>query len=613
MTAREETVLRPTDPAIADENDWPEFSLTDVKVLRPGKKLYANLLEAHDQNPVQVIGCLELKKDQEHLALDPDSLSKRIVIDDVVHYAYGQTEDRSVELWVAGKAGWYQISPAKNYLPTFNRMVQAVDMYYFLMDKHQHGKKRLNPSFKSLCDQYTFHTHGDCETREQSAEEFAGQAPFLIRCMIEDEDDLAWKKTHVFVHFRRHFNVSNRCRASPQLVDTDCGSFQDVYTKTMELLHPNSTDDEDASEETPVSTPRPDPAVIAKSQTQAIYQLIRDLREEGHLAKRRLHIDLLTERLSDRYSFSKENARKIIDARASAVVEKLDDEDTPGFRWSRYVIHRELTNAANHSNPLPPALLTPLQPLEDSSDEEDLARTQKSVLRPKTHSVSNKLMGKRNRNGTVNPQTDQADEHSEDGEDETMEDVDTPSKTRGHELIRTPLASAKPQSRSTLSEDGPAATLLKKMLRETHQPPPNTTPNTSSTTLDLNATLPPIDLNGTTESETWTCRMAGCAKVLTSKGTERKKEIEKHASEHDWDTQMRVELVETERRMHTALPVSNLMQYLVNQHYQQMRAAFPEIYPVENGVPNGTGVHPEPSTSTPTPQPSIEQDEEVLG
>lgn len=85
--------------------------------------------------------------------LNPDSPSKRIIIDDVVHYAYGQTEDRSVELWVAGKAGWYRISPAKGYLPTFNRMVQAVDMYYFLMDKHQHGKKQLNPSFKNLCEQ----------------------------------------------------------------------------------------------------------------------------------------------------------------------------------------------------------------------------------------------------------------------------------------------------------------------------------------------------------------------------------------------------------------------------------------------------------------------------
>lgn len=68
MTSREETVLAPTDSSIADENDWWEFGLTDVKVLKPGKMLYANLLDATEQNPVQVIGCLEpLRGDQEHL------------------------------------------------------------------------------------------------------------------------------------------------------------------------------------------------------------------------------------------------------------------------------------------------------------------------------------------------------------------------------------------------------------------------------------------------------------------------------------------------------------------------------------------------------------------
>jgi hypothetical protein len=70
MTSREETVLAPIDPSITDENDWWEFGLTEVKVLKPGKMLYANLLEATEQNPVQVIGCLEKLPDtHEHLGL----------------------------------------------------------------------------------------------------------------------------------------------------------------------------------------------------------------------------------------------------------------------------------------------------------------------------------------------------------------------------------------------------------------------------------------------------------------------------------------------------------------------------------------------------------------
>lgn len=102
---------------------------------------------------VRVYQALAVANPSPSLALDPDSTSNRIIIDDVTHYAYGQTEDRSVEIWVAGKAGWYLISPAKGYLPTFNRMVQAVDMLYFLIDRHQQGKKQINPTFKSLCRQ----------------------------------------------------------------------------------------------------------------------------------------------------------------------------------------------------------------------------------------------------------------------------------------------------------------------------------------------------------------------------------------------------------------------------------------------------------------------------
>lgn len=368
----------------------------------------------------------------------------------------------------------------------------------------------------------------------------------------------------------------------------------------MDRLSPKSENGE-VEDEPEASTPRHDPTAIAKSQTDAVYQLIKDLREEGQLARRRLHLDLLTERLSDQYSFSKEDARKIITARASAVLEKLDAEDTPGFRWSRYVIHRELTQAVAKSTPLPPALLTPLRPIEDSSDdeeEEELSRTQKSVLRPKSASVSYKLMGKRNRKGLVSQETNQSD-HEDIEEPDSISDVDTPSKTHGHELIRDPYSATRLMTPPVLPESGPAA-LLKNMLLEPTQSP---SVFTSATNIANNkipvpgATSTFAGLNGTYDPEIWTCRMAGCTKAISSRGNQRKQEIEKHAGEHDWETQMRVELLETERRMHSAFPVSNLMQYLLNQHYQQMRAAFPEIYHTEsvngngNGMENGTADH----------------------
>ncbi|CAG7929038.1 unnamed protein product [Penicillium olsonii] len=604
MTSREETVLAPTDASITDENDWWEFSLTEVKVLKPGKKHYASLLECSEQNPVQVIGSLEtLPETHEHLLLKPDNPPKRIIIDEVTHYAYGQTEDKSIELWVAGKAGWYNvISPAKGFQPTYNRMVQAIDLLYFLVDKHQHGKKQLNPSFRNLCEQYTYHSYGSCETREEAAEIFSMHAAFLLRCMIQGDADVEWMKTSVFVHLRRQFN--------------------DEYNQLMEELSP-SPEEAEPKDEPKVTTPRHEPSAVSKSQTDAIYRLMKDLKKEGHLAKRRLHLDLLTERLAERFTFSNDDARKIIAIRASDVVELMDaEDDIPGFKWSRYVIHRELTNAASKSAPLPRALLTPLPMADESSDDERFGRTQKSVLRPKVFSVSNKATGKRNRLAQSQKPAVQSNEDEAEDEDE-MEDIqsiETPSKVRGHELIRSPFSATKPRTRSFLSasSSGAGSSLMKSLFKDKLQTPSvsSTIPHKFSSpepglapTPDTPQASeePPLDLSGE-----WACRMPGCTTVfLMPDGDERRQLIGTHAGEHDWETQMKIELMEQEKRMHSALPVTHLMQYVLDQHVQTMRDAFPQFYNTskENGTGNPAAVHGEESIPE-TDQPDLEFNED---
>jgi hypothetical protein len=70
MTSREDSVLAARDPSLTDENDWEEFSLSEVRVLVPGKSRYANLLTASPSNPVQVTGCLdEVEEEQESLGM----------------------------------------------------------------------------------------------------------------------------------------------------------------------------------------------------------------------------------------------------------------------------------------------------------------------------------------------------------------------------------------------------------------------------------------------------------------------------------------------------------------------------------------------------------------
>jgi hypothetical protein len=70
MTSREDSVLAARDPSLTDENDWEEFSLSEVRILVPGKSRYANLLTATPENPVQVTGCLdEVEEEQEKLGV----------------------------------------------------------------------------------------------------------------------------------------------------------------------------------------------------------------------------------------------------------------------------------------------------------------------------------------------------------------------------------------------------------------------------------------------------------------------------------------------------------------------------------------------------------------
>lgn len=69
MTSREDNVLAARDPGLNDENDWEEFSLSEVRILLPGKSRYANLLAVSPENPVQVTGTLdEVEEEQEDLS-----------------------------------------------------------------------------------------------------------------------------------------------------------------------------------------------------------------------------------------------------------------------------------------------------------------------------------------------------------------------------------------------------------------------------------------------------------------------------------------------------------------------------------------------------------------
>lgn len=573
MTSREDQILKPRDPSVLDENEWEEFSLTDVKVLIPGKSRYANLLATSPENPVRVVGCLnEVEEEQEHLVLDEDYTSKRIVIENVTHYAYGQHADGEIGVWVAGQAGWYSILPAKGYRPVHNDMVEAIDLLYFLVDRHRHQQQRSKrkrrgggPAFEDLCDEYVNHTHGICEDGDDSAEIFYKHHSFLLSQMVQGREDVQWNETDIFSHLAKKFPEEyERALALHQTPEDG------AITENNRIVPANNIEN--------VNT-----QAISNSQADTIFGIITDLKAAGALAKRQLNLDLVVSTLSNRYDISSEKyAKDLVMARSDQVLERMDQAD---FDWPRKAIYRELKQAAEDKTDTQQIAITPLRPRtsidEDSSSEHEdgdddnsprarRRRMRMSVLRPKLTTVSTKKAGKKTRGSKKTPAADEdVDDagditHLSEDSDAGAEDLDTPSKaSRGHNLVRDPPPSVTPmhgRARSIAMSEADSTSLVirKTPLQETLQSANLSGPEASANNYNNN--------NGTSNNidelpeDTWACSVQGCGKVIFKASSRRSKElIHDHTLTHAEDTQTKLDLVFAEQRLNVNMGVDNLL------------------------------------------------------
>ncbi|KAL4948784.1 hypothetical protein BDW69DRAFT_87033 [Aspergillus filifer] len=557
MTSREDSVLAARDPALVDENDWEEFSLSEVRILVPGKSRYANLLTATPENPVQVTGCLEeVEEEQESLVQDPDYLTKRIVIDNVSHFAYGQHNDGEVGIWVAGRAGWFSISPAKGYRAMFNEVVEAIDLLYFLTDRHKPKRRKRNfsyPSLEYLFDEYVLHTHGICEDGDDSAEVFYKHHGFLLSRMSKGEEDVNWGETDIYKHL---------CEKFPEDYEELRAQKESKEAETEEEDNDEDEDedeDEKEDEEMEARAPTPDPTAVSKTQAESIYQVILDLKEAGHLAKRQLNLELVVSTLMSRFEVdSEEYAQNLLSSTAAAIIESMNKAKTNTFDWSKKVIYRELKNASKKKKPETVAF-TPLRPRvsddSGSSDESDheqrkgrRPRHRKSVLRPKSQ-IASKRTGKRTRSAA-----DEYDMSDDDNHDE-MNEYETPSKVRGHDLVRDPLSTrAKRRTRSILSDTITTPTTERTPLQETLQSR-NTSVSAAEQILDSESSHDP-----SAPSDTWICQVPGCGKAIAKSTSKRGREmIQDHSLAHADDTKAKLDLVFAEQRLNVNLSVDNLL------------------------------------------------------
>lgn len=307
---------------------------------------------------------------------------------------------------------------------------------------------------------------------------------------------------------------------------------------------------------------------ISNSQADNIFGIITDLKAAGALAKRQLNLDLVVSTLQSRFDIASEDyARNLIAARSAQVIERMEQSD---FEWQKKAIYRELKQIEEKAD-IRQVAITPLRPRmsfdestsssehedENEEDEDDSPRARRhrmrmSVLRPSTTKA-----GKKTRGGKFPGAARDVAQLSEDSD--IAEDVETPSKSRGHNLVREPppsVTTLNSRARSILSDaDSTSLVIRRTPLQETHQSANLSGPDTASI-IHEDSSIITNDL----PEDTWACSVEGCGKVIYKASSKRSKElIGDHTLMHAEDTQTKLDLVFAEQRLNIGLGVDNLL------------------------------------------------------
>jgi hypothetical protein len=436
MILPEERVLQTQDPLPDDLNDWPDFTLTDVKVRVAGASTYASLLEARPDYPLSVIGRLSRLDSQraklgtqsacsmtaavaDHrclIVIHPKYTQLQLKIENCTQYAFGQDPSGKSVIWAAGKAGWFEIIPSTGYAPVYDDIVKAIDLVYFLSDAHQSFASRRpirGGKVDELLALYQQHTDYRVDDDAEAEAVIEKHHAFLIRQMLEGWEGINWARTHLWSYFSR-------------LYPDEVAQVSEVGSEEED-----QTDVSDNAEEHNASAKSPSSNDGAKETTWtgAIFEKIMSLKASGHMCKRHCSVDGLAKILVRQYNVaSKDEASGIIKDAAESILLLLDADPNQGANrtWRRKVIYRQLQRLADkeevHEDESANDIATPAKAAPNR-------RHQKSILRPSTGAGKGK---KRMHNAKSPPEDDS--EAVDDTESLTKSSLGTETPTKKRRL-----------------------------------------------------------------------------------------------------------------------------------------------------------------------------------
>ncbi|ORY17055.1 hypothetical protein BCR34DRAFT_506208 [Clohesyomyces aquaticus] len=201
------SVLKPLDPSITNEDDYPDFPLSEVRVVCASNGQPASLLAAYADTPLIVEGRLGApKRENGRYLIKKPFKPLDIKITDVTRYSYGQSTTGGTLIWALGQCGWFELRPSRAYKDIFAEMVEAVQILYFMTDIYNEPRKRGGgPSASLLYQEYAEDERFGCKSVEEAESRFWKHRETLIMWFLSKAQGISWGGTSVYRQFKSLF------------------------------------------------------------------------------------------------------------------------------------------------------------------------------------------------------------------------------------------------------------------------------------------------------------------------------------------------------------------------------------------------------------------------
>ncbi len=302
-------------------------------------------------------------------------------------------------MWAAGKAGWYEINPSVRYQSYFDDIIEAIDLFYFIVDQHQklpQRRRRRGFQIDPFLTEYQRHTNYRIDDNDEAMEALHKHHKFLLKQMFEEREGIDWGETHLWKHLAPTYLDEVQMLASTKLNDSDPeelgGEDKDDISVEEELdlaAAAESDEQESASEEgydekkeeaeeEQEQEKSPSPTRDSKDWTQTIWEILAGLRISGNIALRHCTIDKLAEQLQDHPDFTGDHdvAMTSIENSAESLLNLMNQARLKKkFNWTTRPIYTELEAT----------LAEEVAEVKTPARAPDKRHRQKSVLRPSGH------------------------------------------------------------------------------------------------------------------------------------------------------------------------------------------------------------------------------------